>query len=170
VSNAFGFIQMRPGTRKQGYKRLLRGVRDEEVAGSNPVTRPLFPERNLITEVDLYQSAPHVVNVFLSSSLCVWVQCCIRYRHFCSTSVQDLSKPPQCLARVKSSASPGKPRTEPRRLIKETRSALKPTELIVFVVSVQGVLIASASPSCSGPAAALSRQRRGLQAPSGTGE
>jgi hypothetical protein len=38
VSNAFGFIQMRPGTRKQGYERLLRGVRDEEVAGSNPVT------------------------------------------------------------------------------------------------------------------------------------
>ena len=36
--NAFGFIQMRPGQRKQGNKRLLRGVRDEEVAGSNPVT------------------------------------------------------------------------------------------------------------------------------------
>ena len=44
---------------------------------------------------------------------------------------------------MKSSASPG-PRTEPRRLIKETRSAFKTTELIVFVVSVQGVLIASA--------------------------
>jgi hypothetical protein len=29
---------MRPGQRKQGYERLLRGVRDEEVAGSNPVT------------------------------------------------------------------------------------------------------------------------------------
>ena len=27
-----------PGQRKQGYKRLLRRVRDEEVAGSNPVT------------------------------------------------------------------------------------------------------------------------------------
>jgi hypothetical protein len=36
--NAFGFIQMRPGQHEQGYKRLLRGVRDEEVAGSNPVT------------------------------------------------------------------------------------------------------------------------------------
>jgi hypothetical protein len=137
VSNAFGFIQMRPGTRKQGYKRLLRGVRDEEVAGSNPVTPTIISG-----------AEPNYRG-------------CIRYRHFCSTSVQDLSKPPQCLARVKSSASPGKPRTEPRRLIKETRSALKPTELIVFVVSVQGVLIASASPSCSGPAAALSRQRRG---------
>jgi hypothetical protein len=29
---------MRPGQRKQSYERLLRGVRDEEVAGSNPVT------------------------------------------------------------------------------------------------------------------------------------
>src|SRR5215212_9183595 len=29
---------MRPVQRKQGCKRLLRGVRDEEVAGSNPVT------------------------------------------------------------------------------------------------------------------------------------
>jgi hypothetical protein len=38
LSNTFGFIQMRPGQRKQGYERLLRGVRDEEVAGSNPVT------------------------------------------------------------------------------------------------------------------------------------
>jgi hypothetical protein len=38
LSNTFGFIQMRPGQRKQGYERLLRGVRDEEVAGSKPVT------------------------------------------------------------------------------------------------------------------------------------
>ena len=37
-SDTFGFIQMRPGQREQGYKWLLRGVRDEEVAGSNPVT------------------------------------------------------------------------------------------------------------------------------------
>jgi hypothetical protein len=36
--NTFGFIPTGPGQRKQGYKRLLRGVRDEEVAGSNPVT------------------------------------------------------------------------------------------------------------------------------------
>jgi len=32
LSSTFGFIQMRPGQRKQGYKQLLRGVRDEEVA------------------------------------------------------------------------------------------------------------------------------------------
>ena len=38
LSNTFGFIQARPGERKRAYKRLLRGVRDEEVAGSNPVT------------------------------------------------------------------------------------------------------------------------------------
>ena len=31
--NAFGFIQIRPGQREQGYKRLLPRVRDEEVAG-----------------------------------------------------------------------------------------------------------------------------------------
>jgi hypothetical protein len=31
LSNAFGFIQMRPGQRKQGNKRLLRGVRAEAV-------------------------------------------------------------------------------------------------------------------------------------------
>jgi diacylglycerol kinase family enzyme len=33
-----------PGQRKWRYKRLLRGVRDEEVAGSNPVTptTPIF--------------------------------------------------------------------------------------------------------------------------------
>ena len=31
LSNAFGFIQMRPGKRKQATKRLLRGVRDKEV-------------------------------------------------------------------------------------------------------------------------------------------
>jgi hypothetical protein len=37
-SNTFGFIQMCPGQREQGYKQLLRGVRDEEVAGSNPAT------------------------------------------------------------------------------------------------------------------------------------
>ena len=36
--STFAFIQMRPDQRKQGSKRLLRGVRDEEVAGSNPVT------------------------------------------------------------------------------------------------------------------------------------
>jgi hypothetical protein len=38
LSSTFGFIQMCPGEREQGSKRLLRGVRDEEVAGSNPVT------------------------------------------------------------------------------------------------------------------------------------
>src|SRR5215211_3191286 len=38
LSNAFGFIQMRPGERKQGNKRLLRGVHTEEVTGSNPVS------------------------------------------------------------------------------------------------------------------------------------
>jgi hypothetical protein len=61
LSSTFGFVQMRPGQRKQGYKRLLRGVRDEvlsdqlsdydgdigrasgmlhteEVTGSNPVS------------------------------------------------------------------------------------------------------------------------------------
>ena len=31
LSNAFGFIQMRPGQRKQGNKRLLRGVWAEAV-------------------------------------------------------------------------------------------------------------------------------------------
>jgi hypothetical protein len=36
--STFAFIQMRPDQRKQGSRRLLRGVRDEEVAGSNPVT------------------------------------------------------------------------------------------------------------------------------------
>jgi len=29
---------MRAGQRKHGFLRVLRGVRDEEVAGSNPVT------------------------------------------------------------------------------------------------------------------------------------
>ena len=38
LSNAFGFIQMRTGQREQGSKGLVRGVRDEEVAGSDPVT------------------------------------------------------------------------------------------------------------------------------------
>jgi hypothetical protein len=38
LSNAFGCSQMRPDQRKRGQRRLLRGVRDEEVAGSNPVT------------------------------------------------------------------------------------------------------------------------------------
>jgi hypothetical protein len=38
LSNTFGCIQMRPDERKRGHQRLLRGVQDEEVAGSNPVT------------------------------------------------------------------------------------------------------------------------------------
>ena len=29
LSNTFGFIHMRPGQRKQSYKRLLRGVPDD---------------------------------------------------------------------------------------------------------------------------------------------
>jgi hypothetical protein len=41
---------MRPRQREQGYKRLLRGVRDEEVAGSNPVTPTNFFD-NEITPV-----------------------------------------------------------------------------------------------------------------------
>ena len=56
LSNAFGFIQMRPGQRKQGNKRLLRGVRDEEVAGLNAITPTNISESNLITEVKLYLS------------------------------------------------------------------------------------------------------------------
>jgi hypothetical protein len=36
--STFAFIQMRPDQRKQGSRRLPRRVRDEEVAGSNPVT------------------------------------------------------------------------------------------------------------------------------------
>ena len=132
MSNAFGFIQMRPGTRKQGYKRLLRGVRDEEVAGSNPVTPTIISGAEPNYRGRPIPVAPHVVNLFLSSSVCMGSML-----HKVSPLLQHFS------ARSLQAA------------------ALKPTELIVFVVSVQGVLIASASPSCSGPAAALSRQRRG---------
>jgi hypothetical protein len=39
---------MRPRQPEQGYKRLLRGVRDEEVAGSNPVTPTLVMSQNLV--------------------------------------------------------------------------------------------------------------------------
>jgi len=33
--NSFGLIQMCPAQREHGYERLLRGVRDEAVVGSN---------------------------------------------------------------------------------------------------------------------------------------
>ena len=34
-TSAFAILQMRPDQRKRGYRRLLRGVRDEAVVGSN---------------------------------------------------------------------------------------------------------------------------------------
>jgi hypothetical protein len=34
-SNTFGSVQMRAGQRKQGFMRLLRGIRDEAAMGSN---------------------------------------------------------------------------------------------------------------------------------------
>jgi hypothetical protein len=59
LSSTFGFIQMRPGQRKQGYKQRLRGVRDEEVTGSNPVTPTNHTRDSAIRTVGTMATACH---------------------------------------------------------------------------------------------------------------
>jgi hypothetical protein len=46
---------MRPDEAKQGYERLLRGVRDEEVADSNPVTPDQWNACQMHICIDLHR-------------------------------------------------------------------------------------------------------------------
>src|SRR5205809_574101 len=62
-SNTFGIIHMYLGQREQRFKRILRGVRDEEVAGSNPVTP------TALTRGDAARGSPHRGAACLTASL-----------------------------------------------------------------------------------------------------